>query len=401
MTDHKVLVVVRGARHSVDPTYACMAHDTYRGRYLMLEIENGRVSKRTTADDRRVVEERMRSGEYRGVYTDRRADSHLMPLTHPEQSLEADLASFRRAKSDEELEALASLSTATMRNLRADDNTTSKSFRGAAQTEGFKSAFQVTRAKGFVQYRGGLQDTLGRCSDLTRVDARTPEWEARLARAYRGLDAVRERLQVGTSVKELNDVFLSHMDAEKDYVYGDVVHHTGFESHETSVPLDRLEPYDFVTVGAAVGDGAETAVLYRAAQGVVPAAPPPSPPPSDDAPSAPATVADPTALTASFDRFAGGEASMSDVAQAFRDVHADTAEAADQNRHMALAMLAKKYADTRDERLFQGLRSLTQTMSDEFARTVAQRVIDTAAAPPREMATRGGLPTGRVLDDDE
>ena len=75
-------------------------------------------------------------------------------------------------------------------------------------------------------------------------------------------------LRPGAKVDDLDRAFMSHMDPDKDVVYGSVVHHTGFESHEDSLPLDRLERYDFLTIGVAVGDGKETALLYRGAEAV-------------------------------------------------------------------------------------------------------------------------------------
>jgi hypothetical protein len=268
MSSSPSLIVVRGAYRGTDAAYACTAHDARPGRYVMLEVDEGRVLKRTIvpAADRRVVEDAMRS--YRGVYVDRRTDAGLLPLEAPAHALDADLNALRRAKSDAEIEALCAARDQARDALDAVEAPTASTFRGAAAQEGYKSSFEVTRAKGFTQYRGGVQDALGRCSDQTRVEARTPAWEARLARAYRGLDAVRGMLRPGVKVDDLDRAFMSHMDPDQDVVYGSVVHHTGFESHEDSLPLDRLERYDFLTLGVAVGDGKETALLYRGAEAV-------------------------------------------------------------------------------------------------------------------------------------
>ena len=262
------LVVVRGSYRGTDPTYACTAHDTQQGRYLLLEVEGGKVSKRTVvpASDRRGVENAMQS--YRGsVYVDKRTDAGLLPLTAPAHAREADLASMRRAKSDEELDALRGLSRDTIHLLNAP-KVSASTFRGAAARTGNKSGFEVTRKHGFTQYRGGIMDGKGRVSDLTRVDAHTPEWEARLARVDRGLQAVYRAITPGAKVADLDRIFVENLDSEKDVVYGSVVHHTGFESHEDSLPLHTVDKYDFLTVGAAVGDGKETALIYRNAVAV-------------------------------------------------------------------------------------------------------------------------------------
>ena len=66
------LVVVRGSYRGTDPTFACMAHDVQPKRYLMLEMEDGRVMDRHVVADRRAVEARMQDTSYRGVYVDMR-----------------------------------------------------------------------------------------------------------------------------------------------------------------------------------------------------------------------------------------------------------------------------------------------------------------------------------------
>lgn len=259
------LVVVRGSSRYADPTFRCATNgESQKSQYAMLTVEDGRVTQRTVTPSRQAVEQAMQS--FRGtVHVDARKDAGLMPLSAPPRAHAADLASLRRAKSDVELDALHALSERTHRGLRAA-NVTASSFRGAAEKDQLKSSFEVTKRAGFTQYRGGVQNAKGLCSDLTRVVPHTDEWKARLARVDRGLDAVFRGLKVGARVAELDRTFLAHLDPDKDRVYGSVVHHTGFESHETDTPLERLEKYDFVTVGAAVGGpgGArDTALIYR------------------------------------------------------------------------------------------------------------------------------------------
>ena len=275
------LVVVRGAARSTDPTFACMAHDTKPGQYLLLEMDpEGSVVDRQIlpASARADVERRMADSAYRGVHVDMRSDRSLLKLTPPPHAVEADLHKYRRAKSDEEMDALVALSDRTRDLLEKDGN-----FRGAASKAGELSAFRVTHAKGFTQYRGGLQDSLGRCSDVTRVVPKNAEWEARLERAYRGLDAIEPHLNAGVKVKTLNQLFMAHMKPE-DVVYGDVVWHIGFESHEP-LPCETLQEFDVVNTGVAVGNGVETAVLYRGARAIdMPTPPPKAEAPKEDAP---------------------------------------------------------------------------------------------------------------------
>ena len=256
-------MVVRGHTQRLDPTYCGVSHDGERKRYVMVEVRDGSVVDRTILPhtERRKVETAMQDFHFRGgdVYMDVRTDRGLLPLTRPSFAQRLDSDELVRAKSDEELVALERLSRDTYKRLYDRNDTTERAFRGAAASPQHASVFRHRRAKGFDEYRGGYRDALGRCSDLTRVEARTPEWSARLDRTYRGLQAVQSMVRPGVAVEDLNRAFLSHMDADRDVVYGDVVHGTGWGSHESHAGTPR--DYDFVTIGAAVGDRQETAVV--------------------------------------------------------------------------------------------------------------------------------------------
>lgn len=255
------LIVAKGARSRLDPTYACISHDTYRGQYALLEVDNGSVTRRTVTNNRAAVENTMRT--FKGtVFVDNRSDRSLLPLTAPTHATPMDLKTFRRAKSEEEADALQKLSKATHAHLYGDKVPDEGTFRGAASaTESYdRSAFTVTKAKGFTQYRGGFQAESGLCSDLTRVEPHTLEWERRLDRVYEGLDAVRGAIAPGVRVATLDKIFRCHLN-ETDVVYGRCVFDTGYEANEGV--HDVVEPYDHKTIGVAVGDGVETALVYR------------------------------------------------------------------------------------------------------------------------------------------
>jgi hypothetical protein len=278
------LIVVRGAKSGVaDPTYGCIAHDMTSGQYALVEVKNGRVANRTLvpASERHTVEAKMQN--YRGtVQVDDRTNSGLLPLSAPSHAQSADLIKMCRAKSDTEIAALRRLATLTRHQLQ-DDSISTSSFRGAAQKENHKSSFERTQYRGFTVYRGGMQDELGRCSDLTRVEPHTKEWEDRLNRAYRGFDAVRKLLQPGVAVSAINRAFLKEMDSQKDVVFGDVVRHIGQQSHEDHIPCKTLQKHDFLGVGAAIGDGDEVALVYQSAHAVGDAAYGSTDPPFDKA----------------------------------------------------------------------------------------------------------------------
>ena len=138
-----------------------------------------------------------------------------------------------------------------------------RSFRGVASEDKLSYSFEKVKNKGFTQYRGGFKDQLGRCSDVSFIVPATEEWKARLARVNDGLDAVEEVLYQGVSASDLDSVFLDHMDESRDKVYGHVVHHMGFKSHE-DYGVDDLREFDFVNVGVVVeGEKGERAIVYR------------------------------------------------------------------------------------------------------------------------------------------
>ena len=177
------------------------------------------------------VEKYTKENNFKGtVFVDQRKDSNLLPLSVGNHCIKTDVNEYRRAKSDEEADALLNLSRRTLQVLQMADS--EKSFRGAIKHKengipsNLKPAFQRTETKGFIQYRAGLQDEYGRVSDHTRIVPKTPEWADRLDRAYRGLYEVASMAKPGVSVAQLNNTFIKYM-KPTDTVYGNVVRHVG------------------------------------------------------------------------------------------------------------------------------------------------------------------------------
>ena len=130
------LFVVRGGSRNGRSHHACTAHDTQPGRYLLLEVDGGKVNKRTLvpASDRAAVEATM--SNYRGaVYVDKREDTGLLPLTAPQHARKADLAQMRRAKSDEEMDALRGISLQT-RDMLSKENLSASTFEAPPNARG-------------------------------------------------------------------------------------------------------------------------------------------------------------------------------------------------------------------------------------------------------------------------
>jgi len=249
-------------------------HDNEERRYGLVEFTDGRVTSRKTFTSAEKEEVERYLSDFRGsVYVDQRKDSSLLSLQVASDTQEVDFATFRRAKSDAELRALQSLTDRTFDALHSTGEPLSRgTFRGAEDAKGgMKSAFQKRKTAGFTEFRAGFQDKYGRCSELTRIEPLTEEWRSKMKRVYRGLAAVSERAESGAKVKDLEQVFLSHLDHSKDFVYGSVLHHTGYRGHEDDVPIDVLKDYDFLTIGAHVGDkNNNIATVYTSSKAVLP-----------------------------------------------------------------------------------------------------------------------------------
>lgn len=254
----------------------------------MLEIDEskGEVVRRTILPDVRDVEDTLNN--FRGtVYMDSRDDKSLLRMPNVPGAETADLDMLIRARSDEELDALNRLSKDT-RRLLDNPSVNSSTFRGEAKNMGNLSYFKVHKGTGFVEYRGGMQDRMGRCSDLTRVEPTNDDWKFRGQRVEEGLQAVERAATAYTSLQDLEEVFKSYLDSDKDEFVSGPIHFTGYKSRETFRGAKTLEPYDFITIGACMSDGTDTAFFYRSTKQIIP---PPTPtPPRPATPEPPETV---------------------------------------------------------------------------------------------------------------
>lgn len=263
------LFVVRGNRVGVDPMYACLSNDGKEGNFVLLTLDDGQLESREIvpfSDRRRVEDFTLQRNDFRGtVHVDTRTEDRLLPLKWSDKCVEADLSDFRRAKSDDEIEALTRYKGVVHALLENGEGDIERSFRGVG--DGLKTAYERVESSGFVQYRGGVKDGKGRLMELSKVVPKTVDWENRLERAYRGFAAVKAEMEPDVAVDTLNKCFMQHMDPRLDIVYGNVVHSTGFEGHEEDVHINRLKEYDYLRLGLAVGDAqtGEVAILYRSA----------------------------------------------------------------------------------------------------------------------------------------
>ena len=274
-------LIVRGKFRGADPNFSGLMHSVSDNSVGIVDLVDGCVAGRTTipANDTASIARHVET-VYQGtrVQVDDRDDADLVPLATNPKCEPLDFVKYRRAKSVDERDAVASLEEHARRLLQTDANEET-AFRGTMSDEkGLESAYQVRHGNGFTEYRGCFRDARGMVSDLTEVKPDNEDWRYRCARADRAFRAVEDEIRVGASVKDIDDVFMGHLDLEKDVVYGSTLRHTGYLHHE-DLPLDTLQPGDLYKVGAAIGDRqtGEVALFYRGSKFVPEAASPGAP----------------------------------------------------------------------------------------------------------------------------
>lgn len=255
------LIVVRGHRDRLDPTYACISHDNYRGCYGVLTVEDGHIAKREIYEKHERTDLEKRMASYRGVVGDMRTDKGLMPLTFPTHTTQLDAASLRRAKSDDEFATMRGLTRVVNAGL---DQSGERGFRSACTQQDATPAYRCTKhGKAFTEYRGGARDASGMTVELTRIVPHSQEWKDRMDRVYKGLEAASKLIAVGAKRVDIDNALMQHMDDTKDVVYGSAVHDVGYEPWENFEGADTVELYDSLACSASVGDGKHTALVIR------------------------------------------------------------------------------------------------------------------------------------------
>jgi len=225
-------------------------------------VEEGNVVGRTIyrASERRQLEERMESDRYSSVLVDERKGNEFLPLTTPNTAIPTDLSRYRRAKSDDELEDLSSIS------MHVSSNMGEPTFKGVSVQKGYKGASSARKTKNFTETRFGAMDSKGRIVELSRINTHNPKWKDRFDRFEAGLDAVEAAMRVGSEKEELELIFKGHLDPS-DRVYGSILNHTGYEPMEQCISWTVIEPFDFMTLGVVGGDGEDTFAYFRSTHG--------------------------------------------------------------------------------------------------------------------------------------
>ena len=252
------MAIARGSKNDIDPYSACLANEAATGKYVVLEVSGNHVSsRRLFRSSERSVVEKIASEASRGgttVLYDMRKKSDILPLTIPRHADPLDFQGLVRARSEDEILRVQALSRKTFDLLHQDRVSNARSFRGVSEQSECDGTLEKRQMDGFVQYRAGMRDEKGLVSDLTRVVPQTPEWEQRMGRIYKGLQAVGEAAVVGASHWTLKSVMESHLDASKDQMLDMTpIRFTGFRGNEklSGHMDDTLRGDDVVTLGAS------------------------------------------------------------------------------------------------------------------------------------------------------
>lgn len=261
------IIVRSGTGDYYDSNYAGIMHHRGHDQLGVVDIdEDGNVVRRTTlpAADGDGIREHLNAA-YRGtkVYVDRRPHDSLVPLADNDMCETLDFTRYRRAKSDEEHAAMRDLEhrTSALFGKQVDVDT----YRGTlADEEQLRSAFQKRVCNGFIEYRGGLQNSRGITTDQTVIEPLNEKWQQRNERVDRAFRAVEGLVTEGRPVKEIDDVFMGCLDPQLDVQYGSCIRHACYDHHE-NIPLDTVKRYDMYRFGAGVGDREtnEVALYYR------------------------------------------------------------------------------------------------------------------------------------------
>lgn len=260
-----MLIVVRGAKRTSDPTYRCVAHEDTPGRYCLIHVdETGRVEKRTSMPyaARRQVE-KMCSSSSVPVFLDKRVDNTLVPALDASVDAACEdaahvLHSIRNNKSESEKNTLTELYEAT-KNMMASDETT---FRGQAAQAGYPSYAKSTRYRGFTQKRFGMKKE-GLVSDVCAIEPHDAEWKNIAQYAARCLDRMQEDLAVGSSIDNAETTFGQNMTAASLNIVGKPVVRIGYETNEPVYAGERVEEHDVLSLSADFEYKGERATLRR------------------------------------------------------------------------------------------------------------------------------------------
>jgi len=257
-----IFVVVRSTSDdtsSPDPTFRCAMHTNGTGVYGVVQLGTcegdgssyGNVQQRMTIPVRHAKERltKLLSTPGAEVYVDNRMDSVLVPPVNFAGARDATaiLQSFRRNKSDRELELLKDLYEKTASGLTK----TEANFRSSAASNGVMTYAQdLKRSREITVRHRGMQFD-GLCSDVIHSEGHTEEWKTHIDNAYRAMDMASACLsKVGTSHDEVEELFRSTMRTYGLMTKGKLIGHTGYESVEPVFGAATVQPYDAMLLTA-------------------------------------------------------------------------------------------------------------------------------------------------------
>mgnify|MGYP006085059003 CR=1 FL=1 len=238
-----MLLVVRGHKNKIDPSYRCVSENDNANSYGILEMTDGGNVKRKLSlpySERKSVENLMNA--YRSVFVDMRSEQ--IPLTIPEHCQDGSelLSLIRRQKSEIEKQELSNLALVTKNNIIHGES----NFRGTADSNNQKCFYQNVDKGSFIQYRSGLQSPSGLCSDVSVCVPKTEESSIYLEELYRSIESVKPLIKVGQNISFIEEILQKNIPSNVQVV-SPIFSHIGFERIDP-IKSNTIEQHDVLNM---------------------------------------------------------------------------------------------------------------------------------------------------------
>jgi hypothetical protein len=244
-----MLLVVKGGKYEVDPTYRCVSNDSHTNRFALVEVgEDGNVGRKMTLPSSAKHDVEKLMGKYRAVYV----HDPNKELKIPQHGQNADelVQSIRRHKSQEEKTHLKTLMTHTRKLMSEPEN----KFRSSVKQDGSKCFYKLTDTENAKYMRAGIQNSNGLCSDVMATIPKNEATQSMLDRTFRGLTNMHKHVKVGASFEELK----SHIEAElqdDETILENPFVHIGYSRVDPiKTEGDVLGQHDVVNINVKVGN---------------------------------------------------------------------------------------------------------------------------------------------------
>ena len=197
--------------------------------------------------------------DYRGtVWADMRTPKYrgsLIDVKYPQSAIPLDMATFRRAKNDEDAAQMEHMNALLQQGLTEHGGA---SFRAAAESEALGTMHKEIPSEYFTQYRGAVRTPYGLQLEAADVSdfkgSRAAEWENIRDSVYRGFAAVREcAMTPSVTSSFINNMFKCYL-PEDVTLENTLVNHVGYGPGEPEFRgTDAVQAHDVLQLKAFVG----------------------------------------------------------------------------------------------------------------------------------------------------